>query len=114
VAVFWHELVDVDARVEILNGFRGILPTTVIALMLCLLNCNLNFLRQVQMNECVHSTSILLEHFSFLYDSWEVSQDEAVSGGIGNPQQLNCQLILNLLINIASVKHVLGLNEEWV
>lgn len=82
--------------------------------MLGLLDGHLNFLWHVQMDKGVHSTSILFEHLSLLDDPGEVSENESISGVVRNPEHLNCQLILKLLIDIALIKHLLGFQEEWV
>jgi hypothetical protein len=114
MTILWHELINenivffIDDSVVVIDSF------TIIAYMLGLFDSDLHFLWQAQVDECVHTTTILLEQFSLGHNSWEINEDEPISALICNSKKLQCKLILNLLIDITSIKHILGLQEEGV
>ena len=64
------------------------------------------------MNEGIHATSELFQHFSFLYHSGEICNNESLSASIRDSQQLECKPIFDLLFNISGVQHILGFEEE--
>ena len=94
--------------------FLIVLAAAVCALVLSLFDGNLDFLWEVQVDESIHTSSVLFEHFCFWDISGEVGKDESIPAGVGDSQHLECQSISDLLLDISSVKHFLGLQEEWV
>ena len=108
MAIFWHELVDIDARLHIFDGFRVILSSTIHTLMLGLFDSNLNLFWHAQVYEGIHAASILFEHLCLLNNPWKIGQDETISSSICDSEQFYCQLIFKLLINISCIKHVFG------
>ena len=114
MAVLWHEWLDVHFMLVAHDCFLIVLAAAVCALVLSLFNGNLDFLWEVQVDESIHTSSVLFEHFCFWDISGEVGKDESIPAGVGDSQHLECQSILDLLLEISGVKHFLGLQEEWV
>ena len=114
MAILWHEGLDIHSMLIVHDCFCIVLAAAVCALVLSLFNGNLDFFWEVQVNESIHTSSVLFEHFCFWYISGEVGKDESISAGVGDSQHLECQSIFDLLLDISSVKHFLGLHKERV
>ena len=114
VAILWHEGLDVHFMLTAHHGFLIVVAAAVGAYVLGLFNGDLDFFWKVQVDESIHTSSVLLEHFCFRHVSGEVSKDESIPAGIGDSQHLEGQSIFDLLVNVSSVKHFLGLHKEWM
>ena len=98
MAVLWHERLDVHFMLVAHDCFLIVLAAAVCALVLSLFNGNLDFLWQVQVDESIHTSSVLFEHFCFWDISGEVGKDESIPAGVGDSQHLECQSIFDLLL----------------
>ena len=78
VTVFGEELVDIHSVFRIIDNLRIIMASTVLADIFGLLDGNLNFLGQAQVDEGVHAALVLLQHLRLLDVSWEIGQDESI------------------------------------
>ena len=114
VTVHWCKWLDVDVLLLTDNTLTVVESTAVVAFELVFLNSDHDIVGQADMDEGVHATAELLEHLGLLDDSWEVSEHKAISTGVGQPEQLKSDSILDHLVDIASVVHLLDLEEKWV
>ena len=103
---------DVDALLLIHHRLIVVSPATMVAAQFILLDSYHHVIGQADMDEGIHTSSILLEHLSLLDDSWEISEDEAISASIGKSEQLKSHSVFDLLVKVLVVDHVLHLQEE--
>ena len=114
MAILRHEGLDVHSMLSAHDCFLIVLAAAVCALVLSLFNGNLDFLWQVQVDESIHTSSVLFEHFCFCDSAGEVGKDESIPACVGDSQHLESQSICDLSVDVSSVKQFLGLQEEWV
>ena len=114
VSVVRGEWLDEDTLLLAVDRLVVVQSPAVIALQFALFHRHHDVVRQAQVHERVHSAPILFKHFSLRYVSWEVSQDESVSAGVGKSQKFQCDFVSDLRIHILVVNVILHLEEKWV
>ena len=103
---------DVDALLLVHYRLIVVSPAAMVAAKFILLDSYHHVIGQADMDEGIHTSSILLEHLSLLDNSWEISEDEAISASIGKSEQLKSHSVFDLLVKVLVVHHVLHLQEE--
>lgn len=108
------ELIDEYPMLWIIDCLSIVSTTAILADILGFFHLDLNLFGHAEVHECVHSSLVLLQHLCLLNRSWEISHDETIPRCIGDSKHLERKAVLDLLIEIVIVKHLFGLDEEWV
>ena len=114
MAVHWGEWLDMNALLFTHNSLVVVDSSAVVAVQLILLNSYHDIVGQTDMDEGVHSSSVLFEHLGLLNVPWEVSKNKSISASVSKSEKLESNSILNLLVDVSLVHHILNFQEKWV
>ena len=114
MSIRWSEWFNMDTLLFANDCLVVVKSSAILALKFALFNCHHDIVRQAQVDERVHSTSVLFKHLCFSDVSWEIGEDESISTGVRKPQKFQSDFISDLGFDITIINVFFNLQEKWM
>ena len=114
MTIRWSKWFNKDTLLFTHDCLVVVKSATIIADKFALFNCHHDVVRQAQVHERVHSTSVLFQHLCFRHVSWEIGKNESISASVCESQKFQCDFVSDLSIDVSIINVFFNLQEKWV